>query len=159
MEIYNASSVLTLEALPCFTRAPLRVVFSAGDRLFRFGTIVSATFKGNEIFASPWWIPPDTYRQITQTAHRTHQSIVDVARSRLAVATAWNPGMDWLTILELTKPVQAWVGPARPQPLSSGDRSVMLLGNYDQAYVPGLAPADAITSEAGMLVYFGSALP
>ena len=33
----------------------------------------------------------------------------------------------------------------------------MLLGNYDQAYVPGLAPPGAMTSEAAMLAYCGSA--
>lgn len=158
MEIYNASSTLTSEALLCFTKAPLRVVFRPGENLFRFGTIVSPIFKGNEIFSSPWWIPPETYRRITKTAHRTNKPIVDVARSRLAVATEWNPKMDWLTILELKKAVYAWVGPAKPQPFSGGHRSVMLLGNYDQAYVPDLAPPEAMASEAATLAYCGSAL-
>jgi hypothetical protein len=158
MDIYNASSAPTAEALLCFTKAPVRIVLQPGENLFRFGTIVGPTFKGNDIFGSPWWIPPATYRQITQTAHRTNASIVDVARSRLAVAAAWNPGMDWLMILELKKAVYAWVGPARPQPLSTANRSVMLLGNYDQAYVPGLAAADAMASEAATLAYYGSAL-
>ena len=158
MDIYNASSPLTSEALLSFTKAPVRIVFRPGENLFRFGTIVGPTFKGNDIFGSPWWIPPATYRQITKTAHRTNTSIVDVARSRLAVATAWNPKMDWLMILELKKPVYAWVGPAKPQPLSRANRSVMLLGHYDQAYVPGLAPAEAMASEAATLAYYGSAL-
>jgi hypothetical protein len=156
VEIHNASSTLKPEALVCFTKAPLRVVISPGENLFRFGTIASPNFKGNDVFGSPWWIPPETYRQITKTAHRTNRSIVDVARSRLAVATTWNPKMDWLMILELKKAVYAWVGPAKPQPLSSGQRSVMLLGNYDQAYVPDLAPAEAMASEAAVLAYYGS---
>ena len=157
MEIYNGSSTLTFEALSCFTKPPIRVVLRPGENLFRFGTIVSPIFKGNEIFGSPWWIPSETYRRITKTAHRTNKPIVDVARSRLAVATEWNPKMDWLTILELKKTVYAWVGPAKPQPFSGGHRSVMLLGNYDQAYVPGLAPPEAMASEAAALAYFGSA--
>jgi hypothetical protein len=61
-------------------------------------------------------------------------------------------------VLELRKAVQAWVGPARPQPLSADDRSVMLLGHYDQAYVPGLAPKDANASQAATLIYFGQPL-
>lgn len=158
MEIYNASAKLTSDALMCFASAPQQVVFRPGENLFRFGTIVSASFKGNDIFGSPWWVPPTTYRQITKTAHRTGASIVDVARSGLSVAVAWNPKMDWLTILELKKAVYGWVGPAKPQPLYGGNQSVMLLGNYHQAYVPDLAPADAISSEAAMLSYFGSAL-
>jgi hypothetical protein len=157
MDIYNASAPLTSEALLCFTRAPLRVVLQPGESLYRFGTLVSSTFKGNEIFSSPWWVPQETYRRITKTAHRTRQPIVSVARAGLAIANEFNPEMDWLTILELKRPVYAWVGPARPQPLSGGDRSVMLLGNYDQAYVPGLAPPGAMTSEAAMLAYCGSA--
>ncbi len=105
METYNASSTLTFEALSCFTKAPIRIVLRAGENLYRFVTIVSPPFKGNEIFSSPWWIPSETYQQITKTAHRTNKPIVDVARSRLAVETDWNPHMDWLTILELKKPV------------------------------------------------------
>jgi len=157
MEIFNASSTLTSEAQMCFAKPPTRVVFQASDTLFRFGSIVSQTFKGNDVFGSPWWIPADTYRQITKTAHRTGKSTVDVARSRLAVATAWNPDMDWLMILELRRTVYAWVGPARPQHLA-GPRSPMLLGNFNQAYVPDLAPAEALSSEAGVLLYYGSPL-
>ena len=157
MEIYNASATLTFEALSCFTKAPLRVVLEPGEKLYRFVTIVSPAFKGNEIFSSPWWIPSETYRRIAKTAHRTSKPIADVARSRLAVAFQWNPEMDWLTILVLKQPVQAWVGPAKPQPFSGGHRSVMLLGNYDQAYVPDLAPPGAMASEAAAVEYFGSA--
>lgn len=156
MQIHNASSALTSEAMLCFTKAPVRVVLRPGENLFRFATIVSPTFKGNEVFASPWWITQDTYRQITKAAHRLGKPVVDVARSRLAIATAWNPKMDWLTILELKKPVYAWVGPVKPQPFSASQRTVTLLGNYDQAYVPDLAPPQAMTSEAARLMYFGT---
>jgi hypothetical protein len=64
-----------------------------------------------------------------------------------------------MTTLPLSsREFHAWVGPAKPQPFSGGHRSVMLLGNYEQAYVPDLAPPGAMTSQAGMLAYFGSAL-
>ena len=159
MEIYNKSAVPAPDALLAFVGAPRRVVFQPGEQLCRFATIVSPSFKGNEIFSSPWWIPPATYRQIAHTARQTGTSIVEVARSRMAVATPWNPAMDWLMIVELKQPVYAWVGPTRPQPLTgSADRSVMLLGNFDQAYVPGLAAPGATTSEAAMLTYYGSVL-
>jgi hypothetical protein len=156
MEIFNAAATLTPEALSCFTKAPRKVVLQPGENLYRFGTIVSQAFKGNEIFSSPWWIPAETYRRITKTAHHTNRNLVEVARSRLAVATDWNPKMDWLTILDVTKPVYAWVGPARPQPFSGGHRSVMLLGNYEQAFVPGLAPPESMASDAARLEYFGA---
>src|SRR6266850_4204299 len=131
MEIYNASSTLTPDAAMTFAKPPRRVVFLPGEELYRFGTIQSPTFTGSDAFGSPWWIPPATYRLIAQTAHRTGASMTDVSRSRLAVAPAWNPTMDWLMIIALKKAVFAWVGPARPQPLSDSDRSVMLLGFYE----------------------------
>jgi hypothetical protein len=155
--VFNASATLTSAALLCFTTAPRRVVLQPGEQLFRFGSIVGPGFQGNEIFGSPWWIPASAFRTITLTAHRTGQPIGAVARSRLAIAPAWNPDMDWLIVLELTLPVSAWIGPAKPQPLSSESRQVMMLGNFDQAYVPGLAPPGAMSSEAGRLAYCGSA--
>lgn len=158
MSVFNASSTLPADAILCFSTPPRRVVFDPGTRLYRLVTIVNAGFAGNEIFASPWWVPPDTYRQITKRAHRTGRSGVDVARAGLAVAYAWNPEMDWLVILELRRPVQGWVGPTRPQPLLSPDRSVIALGQLDQAYVPDLAPRGATATDAGVIAYFGSGL-
>ena len=155
MKIYNASATVTPEALSAFARIPDRVVVHPGEQLFRFGSVVGPGVKGNEIFSSPWWIPAASYRQITKTAHRTGRSVIEVARSRLAVTIDWNPKMDWLSIFELRVAVYAWVGPAKPQPLAGTDRSVLLLGHFDQAYVPNLAPAGAMASEVGTLVYNG----
>jgi hypothetical protein len=59
-------------------------------------------------------------------------------------------------VIVLKKAVQAWAGPARPQPLSDRDRSVMLLGFYEQAFAPGLAAPESMASEAAMLTYYGS---
>jgi hypothetical protein len=78
-----------------------------------------------------------------------------VARSRLAVTEIWNPNMDWLYVFELLQPVYAWIGPAKPQPLKAGDRSVLLLGHLDQAYVPDLAAEGTMGSGAGRLAYSG----
>jgi hypothetical protein len=155
MDIFNAPSTLTHDASLAFSKAPQRVVLLPGEELYRFGTLVSATFSGNDVFGSPWWIPAATYRHITKTAHRTGASIIDVARSGLAVSIPWNPEMDWLMVIALRKPVQAWIGPARPQPVSGTDRSALFLGNYEQAYVPGLASPGAMTSDAAVLMYFG----
>ena len=156
MDIYNAASTLTADAFNAFSKPPRQVVLRPGDELFRFGTILSPLFAGNDVFGSPWWIPASTYRQISKTAHRTGTSMIDVARSRLAVATPWNPKMDWLMVIELKKPVHAWLGPARAQPLDGRDRSVLLLGQFDQAYVPGLAAPGATSSDAALLTYYGS---
>jgi hypothetical protein len=155
MKIHNGSASLTPEALAAFATLPRRQVLSPGEHLYRFGTIVNPTFKGNEVLSSPWWIPATTYRQITKTAHRTRTPVIEVARAGLAVTTGWNPNMDWLTIFELKVAAYAWIGPARPQPLVGSDRSVLLLGHLDQAYVPNLAPAGGMASAAGTIIYCG----
>src|SRR5207248_9630856 len=125
MHIFNAAYTLSSTDLLTFSRPPTRRVFTPGEQLFRFGSIVSASFTGNDIFGSPWWIPKSTYDAIARTANRTRALLTDVARSRLAVATAWNPTMEWLMVIELKQPVYGWIGPARPQPLDGHDRSVL----------------------------------
>jgi hypothetical protein len=163
MDIYNASSTLPPEDLLSFTKLPHRVVLQPGENLYRFISIKGRdsegvrAFKGNHVFASPWWIPGTTYRQITKAAHRTGQSIGDVARSGLAIAYPWNPAMDWLTILELSKPVYGWIGPAKPQGVWGSGSPATFLGNRNQIYVPNLAPEDAMTSDAARLAYVGNA--
>ena len=158
MEIFNASSRLTAEASMSFAKPPRKVTFNQGERLYRLVTIVEKGFAGQHILASPWWIPPATYAQITKTAYRTGKTGTDVARAGLSVAFSWNPKMDWLTILELKKAVYGWVGPAKPQPLYPSNRAVLSLGNLDQAYVPDLAPEGAHSSDAASIMYFGVAL-
>jgi hypothetical protein len=158
VEIFNASSVLTAEASMSFAKPPRQVTFNPSERLYRLVTIVERGFDGQHILASPWWIPPATYAQITKTAYRTGKKGTDVARSGLAIAFSWNPKMDWLIIVELKKAVYGWVGPAKPQPLYLKDRTVLSLGNLDQAYVPGLAPEGANSSDAAIIMYFGVAL-
>jgi hypothetical protein len=122
-----------------FRGTPRRVLFEPGARLYRFTSLPTAEFHGNELFASPWWLPSDTFAVLTTIAHRTGSSLIDTARSRLAVMPTWNPTLEWLAIIELTRPVYGWVGLIRQQPLMPGHRTVLLLGNLDQAYVPGLA--------------------
>jgi len=155
VQVYNGSATVTADALAAFARLPQRVTISPGQQLFRFASIVGAGVKGNEVFASPWWIPAATYQEITRIAHRTRQPVIEVARSRLAVTEGWNPNMDWLYVFELLRPVYAWVGPAKPQRLRAGDPSVLLLGHLNQAYVPNLAAEGAMGSGAGTLIYSG----
>lgn len=156
MDIHNASYSLTPEDVLAFTKPPRRVVFQPGEQLFRFASPATSTFGGSETFGSPWWVPATTYQSIIKTANRTHSQPADVARSRLAVAGPWNPTMEWLMIIELKKPFYAWLGAARPQPQDGRNRSVLLLGQYEQAFVPGLAPRGSTSSDAAVLLYYGS---
>jgi hypothetical protein len=143
-------------AVVAFTRPPRRVLLGAGDQLYRFTSLPTPAFGGNELFKSPWWYPKQTFNSIVRVANRTGTALADTARSRLAVSRNWNPTMESLAIIELTKPVYAWAGPTRPQPVDQGDRSVMLLGNFDQLYVPGLAGAgNGTSSPCANVVFYG----
>jgi hypothetical protein len=161
MDIYNAAFDLTADALACFTGYPPRRELGPPDRLYRFGSIHQDTFEGSAILGSEWWVPQQTFSRITRTAHRTGKPIIDVARAMLAVAKPWNPDMDWLTIIELKRQVHAWIGPARAQRIA-GPGSAILVGSFNQAYVPGLAPAEAFAtrapafSAAAVIVYHGA---
>jgi len=130
-----------------FGGTPRRRLFRGSERLLRFVSLPQPTFEGNELFKSPWWYPQDTFDTIVRRSNRTGKSIVDVARSGLAVTKQWNPTMESLAIIELKRPMYGLVGPARHQPLSAGDRSTLLIGNLEQAYVPGLAAGgDGVSS-------------
>jgi len=157
MAIYNASATLTSEAMLCFTRAPKRVLLAPPTRIYRFASSPASSFDGNELFSSPGWFTQTIYQQICRTAFRTGKTTSQVGRARLAIAEPWNPTMALLIVVELTQSVHGWVGPAKPMPLAEDSRAVMLLGNFDQIWVPGLAEPGATSSRAGTLVYYGSA--
>jgi hypothetical protein len=140
-----------------FGGTPKRELFRASDRLMRFVSLPQPKFEGNELFKSPWWHPQRTFNSIVRTSNRTGHSIVNTARSGLAVTKEWNPTMEWLAIIELTKPVYGWAGPARHQPLQAGDRTTLLIGNLEQVFVPGLAgDGNGTSSEYAFLYYYGS---
>ena len=140
-----------------FGGTPRRELFRASDRLFRFVSLPQPTFEGNELFKSPWWHSQRTFNGIVRTSNRTGQSIVDTARAGLAVTKDWNPTMEWLAIIELTKPAYGWVGAARHQPVQAGDRSALLIGNLEQVYMPGLAAdGNGTSSPYAFLYYYGS---
>ncbi len=156
MTIFNGSEHLPGHAVAAFSRPPNRVVLPPGSRLYRLASVVSPTFKGSDVFGSPWWFPSETYHALSKTATRTKTTVTSVARAGLAIAVPWNPMMEWLSIVELRQPVYAWIGPTRPQPLDGMDRSVMLRGQLDQAFVPGLAKPGSVSSDAAVLVYYGN---
>jgi hypothetical protein len=143
-----------------FRGMPRRTLLPASTRLYRFLSLPDprgSGFRGNGLFERPWWVPAETYRSITQLAHRTGSNVVDAARSRLAVTQEWNPAMEKLAVIELQQPVFGWVGRTAHQPAREGDRSVLLLGDFEQVYVPNLADdARGLSSRFAMLIFHGT---
>lgn len=159
-EILNASFDFTraeADHVAAFRGTPRRVLFKPGDRLYRFTSLPTAGFSGNELFNSPWWLPRETFDALTRIAHRTSAPLGDTVRARMAVTRQWNPTLEWLAVIELTQSVYGWVGLTRQQPEIHGHRSVILMGNLEQAYVPGLGEGTSGQgSRYAFLSYYGS---
>ena len=160
MDILNATFDINQAApdvLPAFLGQARKTLFYAGDRLYRLTSLASGEFAGNGLLTSPWWYTQATFDGLVRTAQRTQSTLVETARSRLAVTREWNPTMEWLVIVQLTRPAYGWVGAIRHQPAIQGDRSVLLAGNAEQVYLPGLATGgDDRRSDAATIVYYGS---
>ncbi|MDQ3258246.1 MAG: hypothetical protein M3R15_30905 [Acidobacteriota bacterium] len=134
-----------------FRHPPRRELLILGTKLYRF-----VTPTNNEVLVGRWWYPKATYDKVLHLANVTGCSIPDTARSRLAVTIEWNPAMNWLCIIMLTKSVYAWCGPVQYQPLTEQDRKVLLPGNFDQIYLPNLAGGtNGMSSRVAMVEYFG----
>ena len=160
MEILNASFDI-LQAGPAvlaaFRGSPRRTLFQTGDRLYRLTSLPGGGFAGNGLFTSPWWYTDATFKGLVKTANRTNSPLIDTARSRLAVTKQWNPTMEWLVIVQLTQSAYGWVGSIGHQPAQQGDRTVLLPGNAEQVYMPGLATSgDDRSSSAATIFYYGS---
>ena len=119
VDILNASFDIAharADVLAAFKGAARKTLFNPGDRLYRLTSLPAGGFAGNGVFTSSWWYTQATYNDLVKTARRTNSTLVDTARSRLAVTKEWNPTMAWLVIVELTKPAYGWVGAIRHTP-------------------------------------------
>jgi len=160
MDPFNASFAPSADILSTFRGTPRRVQLLPGARLYRFETFESELhpeFRRKPTFQSEWWFMQPTFHNLCRAARAAGASLRDAGRSRLAVMDKWNPDMDWLAVIQLMVPGVAWVGPARTQRLSKENPVVMLLGNFDQAWVPGLAAGGKeMSNRFATMLYYGS---
>ena len=118
-----------------FLDNPTYVELAPGEHLYKF---VSIPIARDRILQSPWWISQATFDDLLTRARRLGKPVADLARSQMAIATQWNPGMDTLYIIELVAHVDAWEGRARSQLVSLTDSTVAFTGGGRQLAVPGL---------------------
>jgi hypothetical protein len=149
MPIHNESFDFNRDASAedkrAFVRPPERRRFESGTRLYRFLTRHMERSSG--MFSSPWWTSTETYGEIARAAHVLKTSITDVARVRLAVTRDFNPGMNEVCRIQLTKAAYAWVGLARYQGRNLGDSDVLLMGGLEQVYLPNLSGTDRASGD------------
>jgi hypothetical protein len=118
-----------------FLDEPTYVPLSPGEHLYKF---VSIPIVRQRILESPWWIRQKDFDDLQTRARRLNKPVAELARSQMAIAMQWNPGMDTLYVIVLAAKADGWEGRARSQPLSIFDKTVAFTGGGRQLAVPGL---------------------
>ncbi len=118
-----------------FLGEPTHVTLKPGERLYKF---VSIPIVRARILESPWWIRQSDFDDLQLRAKRLPKSVAELARSQMAIAMEWNPGMDTVYVIVLAANADGWEGRARWQPVSTADRGVLFTGGGMQLAVPGL---------------------
>jgi len=118
-----------------FIGEPTWVSLSPGERLYKF---VSLPVARDRVLTSPWWIRQSAFDEMRRRAPHLGVRPADLARSRMAIAHEWNPGMDTVYIVALARQADGWEGRARSQPLTTASREVVFTGGGQQLCVPGL---------------------
>ncbi len=125
-----------------FRGTPTKTLLDPGVMLCRFITCAQKEkkIKGNQIFGAEWWLD---WSSAIAEFNRWRASGIgpkEVLRARMAVTTKFNPELEGLAQIILTKQVYAWKGKARHQ--EDSIRQVTYLGGAEQFYLPHLASDD-----------------
>ena len=81
-----------------FFDTPMYVQLQPGERLYKF---VSLPIVRARILESPWWIRQSVFDDLLTRARRLQKPVAELARSQMAIAQQWNPGMDTLYVIVL----------------------------------------------------------
>lgn len=142
-----------------FRGAPEKVLLAKESLLCRFITTAKNTSKdemdrSSSIFCSPWWTDwSSAFSEIARWSTKANAQPQNVIRARWAITTRFNPKLDSLVQIILTKPVYGWKGIAQHQNDPSG--KVAYLGGGEQLYVPNLVKdRDALACDFAYLHCF-----
>ncbi len=148
-----------------FLGPPTKHVFRADDTIYRIVSIRDVEYRdgtkgGSPLFESAWWMPQETFHEITRRSYRTGRHVIPVARTGLAITREFNPHMDWALIVSIKVPVYGWVGRAAGQREFKDDAQVWLLGGLVQLWMPGLAAGgNGTSSPYAFIESFGAIEP
>jgi hypothetical protein len=129
-----------------FLDEPEHVTLTRGEHLYKF---VSIPIVRQRVLDSPWWIRQESFDILRTRARRLGKPVAALARSQVAIAIEWNPGMDTIYVVVLAADVDGWQGRARSQPLSTRDGTVAFTGGGMQLCVPGLTSSHIALEYSG----------
>lgn len=132
-----------------FKLAPAKIRLQTGQKLYRILTPAGIDharnrFRSHKLESDPnevgyWWMTSKTFRQLASMTRRQGVGLTEVVRAKEAIPLEYSPTMNALFIIRLKCEVFAFQGLAAPQPRSVGDRTVMLIGNAEQVWIPRLS--------------------
>ncbi len=115
-----------------FDGYPSKTMYWPSQMLVRAITMDS---KKN-IFSSPWWMDWNEVNQALSLSSRYNIVPSEMLRGELAIAPKFNPKLDGLVQIILSKPVYVWKGKASSQKVE--ERMLCLIGGGSQLYIPNL---------------------
>ncbi len=135
-----------------FKSPPRKVLLRTGEKLWRILTPAelseirnqavrqNVTLDPNEV--GQWWMTQKSFDRLVELSKQQGKDLADVVRAKLAISREFSSRMNALCIIQLKRDMYAFEGLAAPQPLSIKDRSVMLIGNAEQVWIPRMSWSD-----------------
>jgi hypothetical protein len=132
-----------------FKLPPNKVLLKTGQKLWRILTPVQVSEMKNpagrqNLADDPnevgqWWMTQKTFHHLVEMSKQQGKDLSEVVRAKLAISREFSYKMNALFIIQLKRDMYAFEGLAAPQPLSTRDRSVMLIGNTEQVWIPRMS--------------------
>jgi hypothetical protein len=148
-ENYDFNREAPKEVKDAFKFPPSRVRLQTGQKLCRILTPVGIDQARNRsrihnLESDPnevgyWWMTRKTFSQFASMSGRRGVGLSEVVRAKEAIPLEYSSAMNALFIIQLKREVYAFQGLAAPQPRSIKDRTVMLIGNAEQVWIPRLS--------------------
>ncbi len=148
-ENYDFDREAPKDVKDAFKFPPARVRLQTGQKLFRILTpagIDHATKRSgsHNLESDPnevgyWWMTRKAFSQLASMSRGQGVGLSEVVRAKVAIPLEYSPTMNALFIIHLKCDVYVLQGLAAPQPRSIKDRSVMLIGNAEQVWIPRLS--------------------
>jgi hypothetical protein len=148
-ENYDFNREAPNDVKDAFKFPPAKVRLQTGQKLYRILTPAGIDqarnrSRSHSLESDPnevgyWWMTSKTFRQLASMSRRQGVGLTEVVRAKEAIPLEYSSTMNALFIIQLKCEAYAFQGLAAPQPRSIKDRTVMLIGNAEQVWIPRLS--------------------